>query len=153
MRRVLVACLGNPLMGDDGVGFRVARELVKRGLSDVVFCGSDATAILSHVDGVKRLIVVDTVDWGSEPGSIIVARLEEVEEEPSRWAHNLSPTRLIKLIKSLSCGDVEVYIVGVQPKNVAPSEELTEPVKRAVELAVSKVEELVSELRDFRANA
>jgi len=49
--RCLVACLGNPLMGDDGAGIAVASELTRLGY-EVVVCGSDLAPVVTRIEEI-----------------------------------------------------------------------------------------------------
>jgi len=150
--KCLVACLGNPLMGDDGVGIAVASELAKLGYEAVV-CGSDLSPVMARVEEVDVLIIVDAVDWGAKPGSVLTARLDELEEEPIRATHFLRVSEVIKLMREAFGHPLEVYVVGIQPERVEPSTELSPSVRRAVNDAVARVRELLRRLQENRPNA
>jgi len=150
--RPLIACLGNPLMGDDGVGAAVASELAKLGY-EVVVCGSDLSPVLTRVEEVDSLIIVDAMDWGAEPGSVLTAKLEDLEEGRVRTSHSLRVSDAIKLVRSVFGRPSEVYVVGIQPERVEPSTELSPSVRRAVNDVVAKVRELFARLREGKVNA
>jgi len=145
--KLLIACLGNPLMGDDGVGTVVAGELAKLGY-EVVVCGSDLSPVLTRAEEVDALIIVDAVDWGAEPGSVLTARLEDLEERRVRTSHSLRVSEVIRLMKSVFGRPSEVYVVGVQPERVEPSTELSLSVRRAIASLVARVKELVTRLEE-----
>lgn len=145
--KYLIACLGNPLMGDDGVGSVVAHELAKQGY-EVVTCGSDLSPVLTRIEEVDLLIIVDAVDWGAEPGSVFVARLNEVSEVYTRSSHRLGVTDMLKVMMKVFGKPVDAYLVGIQPKRVEPATELTSKVKPAVDEAVARVKELIEKVQE-----
>lgn len=145
--RCLVACLGNPLMGDDGAGIAVASELTKLGY-EVVVCGSDLAPVVTRIEEIDVLIVVDAVDWGAEPGSVLTAKLDDLEERRAGTSHSLRVSEVIKLIRKAFGGPREVYVVGIQPERIELSTELSPSVRRAVNEAVAKVRELLARLQE-----
>jgi hydrogenase maturation protease len=148
----LIACLGNPLMGDDGAGVVVAGELARLGY-EVVVCGSDLSPVLARAGETDALIIVDAVDWGAEPGSVLTAKLEDLEERRVRASHYLQVSEVIKLMKKAFGKPLEVYVVGVQPERVKPSTELSLSVRQALNNVIARVRELVVRLQESRTNA
>ncbi|MDH5816286.1 MAG: hydrogenase maturation protease [Candidatus Nezhaarchaeota archaeon] len=148
--KYLIACLGNPLMGDDGVGLAVARELAKRG-HEVVTCGPDLSSVLTKVDDIDLVIVVDAIDLEAEPGSVFVLKLEDVDEVPARSSHTLRATRMLKTMMRVFRKPIDAYLVGVQPERVEPATELTPRVKSAISEVVAKVEELIMRTQEKKS--
>ena len=74
--RILVLGVGNPLMGDDGIGPRVV-ELLLAGYSfpssvDVVDAGTMSFMILDLVRNADQLIVVDAIQSTGRPAGTVV---------------------------------------------------------------------------------
>lgn len=145
--KYLIACLGNPLMGDDGIGPAVASELAKQGY-EVVTCGSDLSLVLTRIEDVDLLIIVDAVDWGAEPGSVFVAKIDEVNEVSAWSSHRLGVISMLKIMMKIFKKPVNAYLVGVQPERVEPVAELTSKVKLAVNEVVVKVKELIRKAQE-----
>jgi hydrogenase maturation protease len=138
--RTLVLGLGNPILGDDGVGILVAREARRRlaGLGgvetrEVSFAGLDLVELLA---GFDRAVLVDAIKTPcGEPGAIY--RLDP-EELPT--TDRLMATHEIDLITALALGrrmglsmprDVVIYAVEVEDDR-SFGEALTPIVARAV---------------------
>ena len=72
--RILIACIGNIFLGDDGFGTEVARRLANRELpADVVLKdfgirGLDLTYAL--LDPYELVLLVDACQKGGTPGTI-----------------------------------------------------------------------------------
>lgn len=145
MLKYLIACLGNPLMGDDGIGTLIAKELASEGL-EVVICGSDLSPVLVRLDNLEVLIIVDAIDWGANPGSVIVARLEDFEEVRLRMSHSLPVTEILKLMKKLFGKPSDVYIIGVQPGHIKPGIEFTPQVRKAIHTVTAKVKDILAKI-------
>lgn len=134
-------------MGDDGVGPAVASELAKQGY-EVVVCGSDLSLVLTRIEDVDLLIVVDAVDWGAEPGSVFIAKLDEVGEVRAWASHHLGVTSMLKIMMRAFNKPVDVYLIGVQPERIEPVAELTSKVKSAVNEVVRKVREIIEKAQE-----
>ncbi len=96
--------LGNPLMGDDGVGARVARLLAADGRLaarlDVVCGGTDLLRYADLMQDRARVILIDAAE-GGEPGAISVVDQLPPDSGPES-AHALSAVRALELLRSLS---------------------------------------------------
>jgi hydrogenase maturation protease len=148
--KLLIACLGNPMMGDDGVGVAVASELAKLGY-EVIVCGSDLSPVLTRVEEVDALIIIDAVDWEAEPGSILTAKLEDLEKGRVRTSHSLQVGEVVRLMRCVFGRPSEVYVVGIQPERVEPSTELSPSVRQALGDVMTKVRELAAKLREGKS--
>jgi len=139
-------------MGDDGIGPRVAYELIKRGYDNVVICGPDLAPVFARLDDIDLLIIVDAMDWGAEPGSLMISKLNNLEEKTSRLSHALPLTQMLRIMKKTLKESMEVYIIGVQPKCIEPGSNLTPPVEHAVDEIIAKIEELLRERGEKKVN-
>jgi hydrogenase maturation protease len=92
MARTLVLGLGNILMRDEGVGVRVVERLLEDcefpPEVEVLDGGTLGLGLLPWVEEADRLLVIDAVDMGLEPGS--TARLEG-DEVPAFLGVKISP--------------------------------------------------------------
>jgi hydrogenase maturation protease len=154
--RTLVIGLGNPLLGDDGVGWHVAEELAKLvGTSsrsplrptcvEVDFHAGGGLSLMERLVGYDRTIIIDAMNLGqAHTGNVTSLRLEELEDP---FAGHLASTHETNLQTALELGramDVElpkdIFIVAIESPHVHDfSETLTPPVTEAVPLAVQKV--------------
>lgn len=158
--RVLIAGVGNVLRGDDGFGVEVARRLEDVHLPEgcaIVETGIGGIALVQELqDGWDSLIVVDTVDRGRPPGTVLVIEPEviDVEALEPMQRHDLladmhlaTPERAMMLARALGVLPERVLMVGCQPTDPhAVSDELTAAVAAAVAVAVAEIERLCREL-------
>jgi len=147
--RTLVAGFGNVLRGDDGFGVEVVRRMMESGqappgvaLLEVGTGGvALAQALLTPVD---RLIVVDAMTRGGQPGHLYVLRVDSVETLTSIDMHMAVPSRALGLAQALGALPREMFMVGCEPQAVDDlTMELSAPVKAAVERAIVEVRALV----------
>lgn len=151
--RVLVAGVGNVLRGDDGFGVEVARRLEQRTLPDgvhVVETGIGGVALVQELqDGWDALVIVDAMDRGRPPGTVLVVEPEVVDIDALSWAerhdlladmHLANPERVLLLARALGILPGEVVVVGCQPVNAEwVGQGLTPPVAAAVDVAVAEI--------------
>ena len=154
--RILIACIGNIFLGDDGFGTEVARRLAGRRLApgvvlkDFGIRSLDLTYAL--LDPHDLVILVDACPRGGEPGTVYL-----VEPDPGGWngpdgahleAHALNPMSVLRTVKSMGGAPGRILIVGCEPAEIAFDEEgklgLSDPVAAAVDEAIAMIETLVS---------
>ena len=70
--RVLIAAVGNPARGDDGVGPAIARELRRRAPAGVrmLECGGDVLELIDEWADSAAAILIDASDPAGDPGRI-----------------------------------------------------------------------------------
>lgn len=158
---VLVAGVGQVRRGDDGFGVEVVRRLVALDLGEnvrVIETGTGGINLVTALyDPTDVLIVLDAVDHGRAPGTVMVIEPEvaNVEDMPDleRWdflsdMHYTKPESAFMLAKALGVLPERFLIVGCQPLETETLEVgLTPPVQGAVEVAVTEVKRILDELR------
>jgi len=145
-RRFLVAGVGNVLRRDDGFGPAVVARLGKLPAGvDVVETGIGGIALLHELmAGCDGLVVVDAVDRGESPGTVVVLEPEVGEAEHVPDVHLANPQRVLEMAKALGVLPERVLIVGCQPADVDELDDRLSPkVESAVAQAVDRVREIV----------
>jgi hydrogenase maturation protease len=116
MKRVLIAGIGNVLLGDDGVGPFVAQWLSECYALPTAFAvedlGTPALDFIDHIAGLDLLIVIDSVENDRPPGTVMVYRKEELVQNASLIRMD---THSPALTESLVAAEV---FFGVSPKEV-----------------------------------
>ena len=148
LMRCVVCGVGNRLRGDDAAGPVVVDELRKK-LGDseellFVDCGSAPENFLDKVVGfgARRVIVVDAVAMGAEPGAVEVVDVSRIRGF-LHSTHQLPLSLFIRYLeKDAGC---EVVFVGVQPESVGFGSELSDACRKGVLRAVDVVCGLVGE--------
>lgn len=160
--RVLIACVGNRLRSDDGVGPVVGDLLAARGLPERVVVeeiGIGGIHLVQSLLGHKfdALIVVDCADHGRPPGTVMTIDPEVLDVESlSAIAkydyladmHYTKPERAFALARALGVLPERFQLVGVQPQDaVSLHRGLTPIVEAAVATAADEVLRIVGELQ------
>ena len=151
MTRLLVACVGNPLRGDDGFGPAVAGRIgaLPAGV-DLVETGIGGVALLHELmAGCDGLVLVDASDRGGPPGTVYVLEPEVDVAVHVPDVHLANPDRVLALAQALGCLPSRVVLVGCQPAGDELGVGLSPAVERAVAHAVAEVHATVARwLRD-----
>ena len=111
--------MGNTLMGDDGVGVRVAEALLSRDLGPdvaVVSGGTAGMALSHHFRDADRVLVVDAIAAGDTPGSVFRFTPEDagITELRSHTSHGLSlPNIMLAARLQGAAPDVVIYAIQI----------------------------------------
>jgi hydrogenase maturation protease len=133
-RDVLILGIGNPLMGDDGVGIRVAELLADKNLPDGVTvqeAGLPGWGLPSWLEGRSNVILVDAVEMGALPGAWKRFRpgdLRVVLEDGSLSLHEPGLAAGLALTEALRLLPENLVLYGVQPGQTAAGNDLSEEV-------------------------
>ncbi len=143
---VLVMGVGNLLRQDDGFGFAVLEELEGRGIPEgveLLDAGTSAIDLMDCFGGRERLIVLDAVRGGREPGTLYRFSPEDVEAErlPMNSLHQVGLLETLKLGELVDCKPRSTVVIGVQPAETGLGIGLTDRVRAAVEKAADLVME------------
>lgn len=150
MSAALVLGLGNLVHADDGVGVHAIGRLQKdpRVPPGVVLIdgGTQGLALLPHISGFQRLLVIDAVDVGEPPGTIVRLEGKALDKLPGKPSvHQLGFADLMVALKLLGEMPEEVVVLGVQPLSTEWSAELTPPVNEGMDRLIAAVlEQLTS---------
>jgi hydrogenase maturation protease len=151
--KVLVACVGNIFLGDDGFGVEVARSLSKRELPESVSVkdygirGFDLAYAL--LDPWDLVIIVDALARGEAPGTLYV--VEPELNGPASAAlnpHGMDPVRVLSLAASMGTISAQILVVGCEPHDFGDELEgrmgLSSPIQGVVEAASDMILDLAA---------
>ncbi len=141
--RTLVLGLGNILLGDEGVGVRVAQALAAEATSADVTVLEAGTAILDALPAIEqadRLIVVDAVQADGAPGSVYRIPFDEMAHPAVIGSlHGFDLSRVLALAGREEPPDT--IVIGVEPQSIAWSLDLSPIVEQALPAALDAVRE------------
>ncbi|MDQ3617084.1 MAG: hydrogenase maturation protease [Actinomycetota bacterium] len=159
---MLVACFGNVLRGDDGFGTAVSEVLLAEPLPsgvEVMDVGIGGIHLVQELmRGVDLLVVVDAVDLGLAPGTVVVQRPDVADvgllpnsERRDELAdmHFATPERALMLARGLGVLPSTTLLVGVQTTDTERvGEGLSTRTAGAVRAAVGQVRRIVSDFTE-----
>ncbi len=165
--RTIIIGLGNPILGDDGVGWKVAQEVQRcLGLASHAQGGGEAVnrpeaslevdavalgglSLMERLIGYDRVILIDAMQTGTRPvGSVHVCALEDL---PNPSAGHSTSAHDTSLMTALTVGrqmglplPQQLDVVAIEVERVYDfSEELSPPVAAAVPQACQAVLDLL----------
>jgi hydrogenase maturation protease len=150
MPKVTVLGIGNLLLQDEGVGVHLVQRLasvVDTAGVELVDGGTSPDIQYLVGDDTDKLIVVDAVDAGDEPGAVYRFAADDVEQD-SATPISLHEIGIIETLKLMSLRDGKpksTVVIGVQPKSIDYGLELSPEVERkmpkVIELVLKEIEE------------
>ena len=147
-QKIVILGIGNILLSDEGIGVHVANELFKRALPEnvsVVEGGTDGFRLLNVITEADRLIVIDAVRGGGEPGSIYRFDIDDVKRCPSGFKTSVHQIGILEVIdlSGLIGKTPNTTIIGVEPKSLEMgmelSPEIREKMPRIIEIVLNEV--------------
>jgi hydrogenase maturation protease len=147
--KTVVLGLGNILHGDDGAGAQAISRLRAdpRMPTDVslVEGGTLGLELLPYVWDCARLILIDAIDVGEPPGTLVRMSGEELNSLPGNSSvHQLGVSDLLVALRMLAERQPQVVLLGVQPGSTDWSCELSSLVAASID---SLVEATIRELQ------
>jgi hydrogenase maturation protease len=152
--RILILGVGNVLLGDEGVGIHAIRKLQERALPphvDVVDGGTAGVDLMGLMEGYEKVVIVDAVDAGEQPGTVFRFTPEDVSSEAGGTALSLHQTEVLEILRLaayLSRDLPPIVIYGVQPEAMDWSTSLTERVAQQMESLLDAVQKEISMTED-----
>lgn len=146
--RTLVLGIGNPILGDDGIGFHVAQELareIKDENVDVKDTSIDGFNLLDLIVGYDKVIIIDAImTKDGEVGEIYKLRPENFVRTVhlATSLHNANLATAIEVGRRFLAEQMprEVVVFAVEIEEVTKfTEEMTGRVRKAISRAVNLV--------------
>lgn len=145
----LVLGVGNPLMGDDGVGIHAVELLAEREIPpgvEIADAGVPGWGLPAWFEGQEKVILIDAVHMGGTPGWWRRFRPEEVRLMASEKFLSLHEPGLangLALAEALELLPEQVVLYGIEPGDCKIAQGLSPAVRDCLD---SLVETLLFEL-------
>ncbi len=145
--------LGNILMQDEGVGVHAVKAVQERFAVppelDIVDGGTAGLDLLPFLEDRDRVLLVDAVDFGKEPG--FIGELEN-EAIPALFGKNKASLHHVGLAEVLATARLldilprEICLIGIQPQAMDLGLELSELLQQHLEGLIARIS---NKLRDW----
>lgn len=154
MMKILVMGLGNPILGDDGVGWKVAEEIKSRldyrkSMVDVDCASLGGLSLMERMLGYERVILIDSIASGNaEVGSVRVFPLADLADPTAGHSASAHDTSLLTALETGRTMGMEipskVDVVTIEINMTYDfSDTLSPPVAHAVPIAVQIIMDLL----------
>lgn len=146
--RTVVIGIGNTIHRDDGAGVHALRRLeADLRLPDqvkLVDGGTRGLELLADVHGYARLLLLDAIDVGEKPGTVIRMTADDLRGLPGGASvHQLGLGDLLATLPLISDAPTEVVLLGIQPAETDWATDLSPAVEANLgELVEAAIEQL-----------
>ncbi len=139
--------MGNLLLQDEGVGVHLVqalRQLPPEGnrFLTIIDGGTCPDAFDLVPQGIEKLIIVDAVRGGGEPGTIYRFTPEDIAfgQGAITSLHQLGLAEGLRMMESSAVQPEEVVVIGVEPGNIGWGLELSPKLQRSLPQIVQVVQ-------------
>lgn len=122
--------IGNTVMGDDGIGIKVAEVLSPRLIHEhieLVFGETDNDYTLSKIENGDLLFIIDSTFFNTNPGTITYIPISEVVGQ-CREVYSQHQPSLIYFINTYGI-EVNGYLIGIEVEKIDLSLELSDTLE------------------------
>ena len=147
---LIVIGLGNPLLGDDGVGWKVVEALnpllARSGIETDLLAGG-GLSLMERLIGYDRAVIVDAICSGAPVGSLIHLGVNDRPTQRSASAHDVDLPTALSLGRRVGAHlppSEQITILAIEAEDVVSfGETLTPEVESAIPLATQAVLQLL----------
>jgi hydrogenase 3 maturation protease len=139
--RVVIACIGNELRGDDGVGPFIAGLLRPTELVTIVDCGETPENYLGVISGrnPERVVIIDAAYFGGKPGEVRAIRKSDIGGGGAS-THDAILTLFADYIEART--GAEAFFIAIQPKTSQVGSGLSPEVEAAAQALAAAINRL-----------
>lgn len=142
----VVIGLGNPLMGDDGLGLAALDRLRADGATadvELVDGGTWGLTLLPIIESARRVLFLDAIERGGPAGALHILERDEI---PRYLATKISPHQValqdvLALAELRGTLPAETVAIGLEPARLAMGCGLSEPVARRLDAMIAAARE------------
>ena len=137
--KLLILGIGNTVMADDGVGVKIIHHLQNHYTFpdnvEILDGGTLGLDLLPKLESLDRLILVDAIETGREPGAWVRLAGEElpIALETKLSPHQMGVKDLLAVSQLMGHTPGNMVLYGIQPKSIEMDTELTPEVSAAME--------------------
>jgi len=147
-KHILILGVGNLLLSDEGVGVHVAQRMMTMNWPpavQVVEGGTDGFGLVNFITEADRMILIDAVKGGGQPGSIYRFEIDDCPPYPDLFktsVHQISILEVINL-SSLISSTPRTTIIGIEPASIEMGMELSPTVEAKIPKVIQMIQEEV----------
>ena len=130
MSKTLVIGYGNPLRGDDGLGWRVAERLAERLPADqveILTCQQLTPELAATLSRASFVLFIDA-SVQEPPGTFRLQSVQPAQLTPTTFSHHLTPGQLLTLSQQLYAAAPAAQLLSVGGLEFGAQEQLSASV-------------------------
>ena len=136
--------IGNIILSDEGFGVRVVEYLEKNFTFpenvQLIDGGTLGVELMHFITGTERLLIIDSINGGAEPGKIFHLRDDELKNYFAQKisAHEVGIQDVLTMLELTGKKIPHIELIGAQPFSLEAGVELSEPMKKLLPLFADK---------------
>lgn len=144
-KKTVILGLGNILLKDEGIGVHVIKELEKKSLPDnveLIDGGTSSLDILLSIENTEKLIIIDALKFGKDPGTIYKIDPKDLEEKidmDKLSLHQMNLLETLLIAKTKGTLPEEIVILGVEPFEISSGLGLTPKLQEKLPKVIDAV--------------
>ena len=153
---VTILGVGNVILTDEGFGVRAAEDLDHHYTFpdnvQIVDGGTLGIELTQYVTGTNKLLVIDSINGGAEPGTVFRFHNDAIMEhfQDKLSAHEVGIQDVLALLTVTGHKIPEVIVIGAQPFDLEAGVGLSDGMQA---LLPQIVEQILKDLRDWGIEA
>ena len=147
MKKQLVLGVGNLLLTDEGIGIHAVQRLYEAQTLpesvEIVDGGTAGLALLYYLEGVDQLVIIDAVETGGKPGTIVRLAGDRIPVYMSLKVspHEITLPDFLAAAKLRDLYPKEVVVWGMQPDCLDVGVELSPAVEMQLDILLQHVKQ------------
>jgi hydrogenase maturation protease len=148
--------IGNILLSDDGIGIHIINRLKEEYAFpenvEIIDGGTKGLDLLPLFENRDKVLFIDAANFNKEPGTIGTIEGDNIPAFLGQKlsVHHIGIPDMLFAAKLMEITPPEMFLIGIQPKSMETSTELTETVKNNFEALLGKV---LEKLKEWGINA
>ncbi len=134
--RFAVVGVGNLLLKDEGIGVHIAHALQQIDIpyNVKIIDGGTSLDLPDCLENVDKLIIIDAVKTGGQPGTIYRFHPYDmdIESEGIISLHELGLAQSLKMMRLIGNEPKETVIIGIEPKEIDWGTELSAELQQKI---------------------
>ena len=146
---ITVLGIGNTILSDEGFGVRVVEFLEKNYTFpenvQLIDGGTLGVELTHFVTGTQKLLIIDSINGGTEPGKIFHICDDEISNYFTQKisAHEIGIQDVLTSLKITGKKIPRVELIGAQPYSLEAGTELTAEMKKLLPMFAEKAIEIL----------
>ncbi|MEW6108762.1 MAG: HyaD/HybD family hydrogenase maturation endopeptidase [Nitrospirota bacterium] len=143
--------IGNILLRDEGIGVRAVEAIRERyelpETVEVIDGGTMGLDLLPFIEDKKRVIIIDAVNAGKAPGTIIQIEGEDIPKflALKMSVHQIGLPDMLSAAKMMGIMPKELCLIGIQPKTMDTGLSFSDEIENSFEPLIEAVMDRLSE--------
>ncbi len=146
---ITVLGVGNTILSDEGFGVRVVEYLRENyefpEKVQLIDGGTLGVELIHFIEGTKKLLIIDSIDGGAEPGKFFHLRDDEILKHFTQKisAHETGIQDVLTMLEVTGKKIPRVELLGAQPYSLEAGTELTPEMKKLLPVFAEKALEIL----------